>query len=71
MYLEFTSAAPKYLSKAMAAALLFHNPADEEAVQLQKMIQEKGVKAAFTEVSGLEQDYPITQAVILEYEKMN
>lgn len=71
MYLEFTSAAPEYLSKAMAAALLFDNPADEEAVQLQKMIQEKGVKAAFTEVSGLEQDHPITQAVIAEYEKMN
>ncbi|GGP07067.1 mannitol-1-phosphate 5-dehydrogenase [Oceanobacillus neutriphilus] len=71
MYLEFTSDAPKYLSKAMAAALLFHNQADEEAVQLQKMIEEKGVKTAFTEVSGLEQDHPITQAVISEYEKMN
>ncbi|WP_152655297.1 mannitol-1-phosphate 5-dehydrogenase [Oceanobacillus sp. CFH 90083] len=71
MYLEFTSAAPKYLSKAMAAALLFDNKGDEEAVQLQAMIQEKGVKAAFCEVSGLGQDHPITKAVMAEYEQMS
>lgn len=71
MYFEFTSAAPTYLSKAMAAALLFKNNGDEESVKLQEMIQEKGAEAAFVEVSGLEQDHPITKAVMTEYEQMN
>lgn len=70
MYLEFTSAAPNYLSKAMAAALLFQNKRDEEAVKLQRMIQKNGAAAAFAEVSGLEQEHPITEAVMREYEKM-
>ncbi|MFD1065894.1 mannitol-1-phosphate 5-dehydrogenase [Oceanobacillus locisalsi] len=70
MYLAYTAAAPKYLSKAMAAALLFANDEDEEAVQLQTMIQNKGAAAAFAEVSGLEQDHPITKAVLTAYEQM-
>ncbi|GIO24825.1 mannitol-1-phosphate 5-dehydrogenase [Oceanobacillus sp. J11TS1] len=70
MYFEFTSSAPRYLSKAMASALQFHNKADEEAVKLQEMIQETGVEAAFVEISGLEKDHSITKAVMAEYEQM-
>ncbi|MFD1387135.1 mannitol-1-phosphate 5-dehydrogenase [Oceanobacillus oncorhynchi subsp. oncorhynchi] len=70
MYLEFTSATPTYLAKAMAAALRFENKSDEEAVKLQRMIQKNGPAAAFAEVSGLEQNHPITEAVMLEYEKL-
>ncbi|MFD1417027.1 mannitol-1-phosphate 5-dehydrogenase [Oceanobacillus jeddahense] len=70
MYLEFASVAPEYLPKAMAAALLFQNKSDEEAVKLQSMIQKSGAADAFAEVSGLEKDHPITTAVLAAYEKM-
>ncbi|WP_080873165.1 mannitol-1-phosphate 5-dehydrogenase [Oceanobacillus timonensis] len=70
MYLECASVAPKYLSKAMAAALLFDSKEDEEAAQLQTMIKEKGVAATFAEISRLEQDHPITKAVLTEYKQM-
>ncbi|MDY0396135.1 hypothetical protein RWE15_19445 [Virgibacillus halophilus] len=36
LYIETTGNEPKYLSKVIAAVLKYHNPADEEAAQLQK-----------------------------------
>ncbi|WP_077622959.1 mannitol-1-phosphate 5-dehydrogenase [Sediminibacillus massiliensis] len=56
------------LSKAIAAALLFDNPEDEEAVQIQSMIQEHGVPYVLKEVSKLDENSEITQTVIEQYE---
>ncbi|MBA9025367.1 mannitol-1-phosphate 5-dehydrogenase [Peribacillus huizhouensis] len=55
------------LTKAIASALLFDNKEDEEAVQLQAMIQEHGVGHVLKEVSGLDENSEITQEVIKHY----
>ncbi|MFJ5622594.1 mannitol-1-phosphate 5-dehydrogenase [Peribacillus loiseleuriae] len=58
------------LTKAIAAALLFDNKEDEEAVKLQAMIQEHGVPHVLKEVSGLDENSEITQEVINHYNEL-
>ncbi|MGK7379233.1 mannitol-1-phosphate 5-dehydrogenase [Planococcus sp. 1R117A] len=59
-----------YLAKAIAAALAFDNPEDEDAMKIQHMIQENGPASVLKEVSGLEEDSEITQEVIRQYESL-
>ena len=47
------------LVAAMAAALAFSDPADEESVQLQQMLRDKDAAAFTAEVTGLEPDHPL------------
>ncbi|WP_177167251.1 mannitol-1-phosphate 5-dehydrogenase [Salinibacillus kushneri] len=56
------------LAKAIAAALLFDNPEDAEAVEIQEMLQEHGPAYVLKNVSGLNEDSEITQEVIKQYE---
>jgi mannitol-1-phosphate 5-dehydrogenase len=42
------------LSIAISAAFLFHNPNDEEAVRLEKYIQERGIEEAISHFTGIE-----------------
>jgi len=58
------------LSKAIASALLFDYKEDEEAVKLQQMISEHGVKYALKEVSGLNENSEITKEVLRHYEEL-
>ena len=59
------------LAKAIASALLFDFEGDEEAVQLQAMIKDKGVPAVLEEVSGLSTDSAITKEVAKSYNDLN
>ena len=59
-----------YLAKAIAAALAFDNPEDEDAVKIQTMIGENGPASVLKEISGLEEDSEITQEVIRQYEAL-
>ncbi|MDN7246376.1 mannitol-1-phosphate 5-dehydrogenase [Planococcus shenhongbingii] len=59
-----------YLAKAIAAALAFDHPEDEEAMKIQHMIQENGPASVLKEVSGLEEGSEITQEVIRQYESL-
>ncbi|AQQ54889.1 mannitol-1-phosphate 5-dehydrogenase [Planococcus lenghuensis] len=56
------------MAKAIAAALLFDNPEDEEAVQLQEMVQRDGLTSVLNSVSGLPEDSEITEEIIRQYE---
>ncbi|SER45287.1 mannitol-1-phosphate 5-dehydrogenase [Gracilibacillus ureilyticus] len=56
------------LAKAIAAALLFDYPEDEEAVKLQGMIRDKGIAKVLQEVSSLPEDSEITKEVMKQYE---
>ncbi|OCG18179.1 mannitol-1-phosphate 5-dehydrogenase [Gilliamella sp. WF3-4] len=47
----------------IAAALNYRNDDDEQAVELADLIANKGVKAAFTEISGIENNNIIVQKV--------
>lgn len=68
-YMDTTSKEPTYLAKVIAAALQFDYEADQEAVELQKMIDKQGVEATLQEVSGLKADHPLVKIVLQEMEK--
>ncbi|WHY92160.1 mannitol-1-phosphate 5-dehydrogenase [Neobacillus cucumis] len=55
------------LAKAIASALLFDYPEDEEAVKLQAMIKESELAVVLKEVSGLDENSELTQEVIRHY----
>lgn len=55
------------LAKAIAAALLFDDQEDEEAVKLQEMIQKHGVSYTLKTVSQLQENSDITQEVLRQY----
>lgn len=54
----------------MGSALHFHSDEDQESVDLQNLITEKGVDKAFSEVSGLEPDHKLTKAVMEAYQNI-
>ncbi|WP_226672458.1 mannitol-1-phosphate 5-dehydrogenase [Rossellomorea aquimaris] len=56
------------LAKAIAAALLFDNPEDEQAMEIQGMIKEQGPAYVLKEVSGLPVDSEIVKEVLVQYE---
>lgn len=56
-----------HLAKAIAAALLFDNPEDEEAMKIQEMIGANGPASVLKEISGLDEDSDITKEVIRQY----
>lgn len=59
-----------YLAKAIAAALLFDNPEDEQAMEIQGMIKEHGPAHVLKEVSGLDADSEIVKEVMVQYEAL-
>ncbi|MFG6115806.1 mannitol-1-phosphate 5-dehydrogenase [Halobacillus sp. MO56] len=58
------------LAKAIAAALLFDHPEDEEAMNIQQMIEEHGAAYVLKEVSKLKEDSEITKEVVRRYEEL-
>ncbi|RBP88797.1 mannitol-1-phosphate 5-dehydrogenase [Cytobacillus firmus] len=58
------------LAKAIAAALMFDNREDEEAVKLQDMIQENGVAYVLKEVCGLEDSSELAKEILKQYEAL-
>ncbi|WP_163139791.1 mannitol-1-phosphate 5-dehydrogenase [Bacillus sp. 22-7] len=58
------------LAKAIAAALLFDNRKDDEAVKLQDMIQESGVAYVLKEVCGLEESSELAREILKQYEAL-
>ncbi|MGM0777705.1 MAG: mannitol-1-phosphate 5-dehydrogenase [Bacillota bacterium] len=58
------------LAKAIAAALLFDNREDDEAVKLQDMIQESGVAYVLKEICGLEESSELAREILKQYEAL-
>ncbi|MBG9588387.1 mannitol-1-phosphate 5-dehydrogenase [Cytobacillus firmus] len=58
------------LAKAIAAALLFDNREDDEAVKLQDMIQESGVEYVLKEICGLEESSELAREILKQYEAL-
>ncbi|MDN3427196.1 mannitol-1-phosphate 5-dehydrogenase [Microbacterium sp. APC 3898] len=56
-----------HLAKAIAAALLFDHPEDEEAMKIQEMIRETGPEGVLKTISGLSEDSDITKEVVRQY----
>lgn len=67
LYMEVTyGKEPIYLAKTIATVLKFINEQDEEAVKLQKLIAEQGIKKTLKEVSGLEAEHPLVSVILKE-----
>jgi mannitol-1-phosphate 5-dehydrogenase len=58
------------LAKAIAAALLFDYQGDEDAVNLQTMIKERGVPYILHEVCELEESSELAKEIISHYEEL-
>lgn len=56
------------LTKGVALILLLDSKEDEQAVELQKYIAEKGVSEALTHYSGIQKDSPLHGAILKHYE---
>ncbi|MBP1157414.1 MULTISPECIES: mannitol-1-phosphate 5-dehydrogenase [unclassified Paenibacillus] len=57
---------PNHLALAMAAALLFDNAEDPEAVELQSAIQALGINQAVTQYTSIPEEHPV-HALILNH----
>ncbi len=67
LYMEVTyGKEPIYLAKTIATVLKFINEQDEEAVKLQKLIAEQGIKKTLKEVSGLGAEHPLVSVILKE-----
>ena len=66
MYYNTVDKAPVYLAKIMAAVLDYRNDEDEEAVLLKEKIENSDYRTAFIEISGLESQHPLVEAVMNE-----
>lgn len=62
---------PHYIAIVCGAALSYDCPRDEEAVKLQKMIQEKGVEKAMEEICGIKAESRLGQAILSAYENFS
>lgn len=70
MYTEVTGRDPVYLAEVIAAALEYRQEDDEEAVQLQQMIADKGYEQTLQQVCGLGADHPLTSVVLRQLERL-
>lgn len=59
-----------HLLKGAACAMLFRNPEDPQAVELQDYITENGVEAAITKYTGAKPDSRVFQVILEEYNKL-
>jgi mannitol-1-phosphate 5-dehydrogenase len=66
---EFGMAIP-HLTSAMAAAMLFDDQRDEEAMKLQRLLREDGPSAFIRERMGIPEGHPVHQQVITRYREL-
>ncbi|HDR6289169.1 TPA: mannitol-1-phosphate 5-dehydrogenase [Bacillus cereus] len=66
-YIEVVGEKPVYLAKSIAAALLFDNKQDEEAITIQKSIKNKGVKSTIESYTKLGKEAGLTQLIMEQY----
>ncbi|MCA1010172.1 mannitol-1-phosphate 5-dehydrogenase [Halobacillus halophilus] len=62
-YLEYVQKDPIHLAEVIAAALFYENEQDQEAVELQKRIDEEGRIKVFQEIADLDKDHRLVKAV--------
>jgi len=55
---------------AVAAALLFDDPEDEDSVQMHKVIKEKGIAGAIEEFTGIKENSEDSKAILKRYKQL-
>lgn len=71
LYLDLTDKAPVNLAKGIAAGLQYTNAQDEEAVELQEIIQAQGYEKALQKIAGLDKDHPLIPIVLEQLEEIS
>jgi len=66
MYYDTVEKEPVYLAKMISAVMDYRNQEDEEAVLLHKKIENSDYREAFIEISGLDPQHPLIEAVMNE-----
>ncbi len=66
MYYDTVEKEPTYLAKMISAVMNYRNEEDEEAVLLHKKIENSDYREAFVEISGLDPQHPLVEAVMNE-----
>ncbi|GAE26411.1 mannitol-1-phosphate 5-dehydrogenase [Halalkalibacter wakoensis JCM 9140] len=69
-FVEIVKEEPVYLAKAIAAAFHYDVESDDEAFQVQQLIEEKGIRAAVTEVTKLESSSHLFELIVEQYEQL-
>ncbi|MFC0560467.1 mannitol-1-phosphate 5-dehydrogenase [Halalkalibacter alkalisediminis] len=69
-FIEVVGQQPVYLAKAIAAALKYDVKTDEEAVQIQQLISDKGLHEAITEITELRQDHDLFKLIVEQYHSL-
>lgn len=67
-YYQFVEGQPENLARAIAAALTYDFPQDEEAVTLQSKIKQIGYEKTIQEICGLEEGHPLIELI---YKNLN
>ncbi|NQX71894.1 mannitol-1-phosphate 5-dehydrogenase [Paenibacillus alba] len=60
---------PTYLAMAMAAAFLFEDQGDPEAVEIQADLRDIGITQAITKYTTIGEEHPIHQLILTHYEQ--
>lgn len=67
LYMKVTGGKePIYLAKTIAAVLSYDFDQDKEAVELQKMIAEKGIEKTLEKISELDTTHPLVEVILKE-----
>jgi mannitol-1-phosphate 5-dehydrogenase len=61
---------PAYLAKAIAAAFLFRDSADPEAIDIQAHLQQHGLSQTITKYTTIAASHPVHQLISAEYEQL-
>jgi mannitol-1-phosphate 5-dehydrogenase len=69
-FIEVVGKEPTYLMKGIAAALLYDFEGDQDAVLVQNTIKEKGIVAAITEYTKLDQTSPLFEGIVEQYNQL-
>ena len=55
---------PTHLAAVISAVLRYDDPGDEEAVELQELVRDRGVRAALSQCAGVDEDHPLVELVL-------
>jgi mannitol-1-phosphate 5-dehydrogenase len=69
-YAEVVGEEPVNLLKGVAAALLYDFHGDEEAVKVQKTIEENGIDQAIETFTGIDSESPLYKIIIEQYKQL-
>lgn len=55
---------PTHLAAVISAVLSYDDPDDEEAVELQELVRDRGERTALSQCAGVDEDHPLVELVL-------